>query len=136
MGKKRLDNAIVSSRVANDHVFSGGQVGWWVRSGYIVVDIDEGNLIKIPIDKTKMSYTMMSGNPINNIVVSIEDMRLFIRKNDKSYFKLLSKLPSSSESFLTVEISYQNVKKKRKRNSNRKQQRHGGRNQHGKALII
>ena len=42
LGKKRLDNAIVSSRVADDHVFSGGQVGWWVRSGYIVVDIDEG----------------------------------------------------------------------------------------------
>ena len=75
------------------------------------VDIDEGNLIKIPIDKTKMSYTMTSGNPINKIFVSIEDMHLFIRKNDKSYFKLLSKLPSSSESFLTMEISYQNVKK-------------------------
>lgn len=42
LGKKRLDNAIVSSRVADDHVFSGGQIGWWVRSGYIVVDIDEG----------------------------------------------------------------------------------------------
>ena len=42
MGKKRLDNAIVNAHVADDHVFSGGQIGWWVRSGYIVVDIDEG----------------------------------------------------------------------------------------------
>lgn len=42
MGKKRLDTAIVNARVADDHIFSGGQIGWWVRSGYIVVDIDEG----------------------------------------------------------------------------------------------
>ena len=41
MGKKRLDTAIVSAPVADNHVFSGGQIGWWVRSGYIVVDIDE-----------------------------------------------------------------------------------------------
>ena len=39
-GKKRIDTGIVSLQKAQSHVFSGGQVGWWVRSGYIIVDID------------------------------------------------------------------------------------------------
>lgn len=39
-GKKRIDTAIVSLQKAQSHVFGGGQVGWWVRSGYIIVDID------------------------------------------------------------------------------------------------
>lgn len=39
-GKKRIDTAIVPLQKAQSHVFSGGQVGWWVRSGYIIVDID------------------------------------------------------------------------------------------------
>lgn len=39
-GKKRIDTAIVSLQRAQEHVFSGGQVGWWVKSGYIIVDID------------------------------------------------------------------------------------------------
>lgn len=39
-GKKRIDTGIVSLQKAQEHVFSGGQVGWWVRSGYIIVDID------------------------------------------------------------------------------------------------
>ena len=39
-GKKRIDTGIVSLQKAQAHVFSGGQVGWWVRSGYIIVDID------------------------------------------------------------------------------------------------
>ena len=39
-GKKRIDTAIVSLPRAEEHVFSGGQIGWWVRSGYIIVDID------------------------------------------------------------------------------------------------
>lgn len=39
-GKKRIDTGIVSLQKAEEHVFSGGQVGWWVRSGYIIVDID------------------------------------------------------------------------------------------------
>lgn len=41
-GKERIDPAIVDLNTAQNHVFSGGTVGWWVRSGYIVVDIDEG----------------------------------------------------------------------------------------------
>lgn len=39
-GKKRIDTSIVNLSKAQAHVFSGGQVGWWVRSGYIIVDID------------------------------------------------------------------------------------------------
>lgn len=39
-GKKRIDTGIVTLQKAQSHVFSGGQVGWWVRSGYIIVDID------------------------------------------------------------------------------------------------
>jgi len=40
MGKKRIDTAIVSYEKAREHEFSGGQIGWWVRSNYIIVDID------------------------------------------------------------------------------------------------
>lgn len=39
-GKKRIDTSIVTLQKAEEHVFSGGQIGWWVRSGYIIVDID------------------------------------------------------------------------------------------------
>lgn len=39
-GKKRIDTGIVPLQKAQAHVFSGGQIGWWVRSGYIIVDID------------------------------------------------------------------------------------------------
>ena len=39
-GKKRIDTGIVNLQKAQAHVFSGGQVGWWVRPGYIIVDID------------------------------------------------------------------------------------------------
>ena len=42
--KKRIDTAIVSMQQAESHLFSGGQIGWWVRTGYIIVDIDEGKL--------------------------------------------------------------------------------------------
>lgn len=33
MGKKRLDTAIVNEEAADAHLFSGGQIGWWVKSG-------------------------------------------------------------------------------------------------------
>ena len=55
MGKKRLDNAIVNQKAADDHVFSGGQIGWWVRSGYIIVDIDEGKEQAIQVVPKKRS---------------------------------------------------------------------------------
>lgn len=41
-GKERIDPAIVNKETADRHLFSGGSVGWWVKEGYIVVDIDEG----------------------------------------------------------------------------------------------
>lgn len=63
LGKKRLDNAIVSSRVADDHVFSGGQIGWWVRSGYIVVDIDEGKEQALKVIKKLGLHTLACKTP-------------------------------------------------------------------------
>lgn len=42
IGKERVDSAIVGVEAAEAHLFNGGTIGWWVRSGYIVVDIDEG----------------------------------------------------------------------------------------------
>lgn len=63
LGKKRLDQAIVSSRAADDHVFSGGQIGWWVRSGYIVVDIDEGKEQALEVIKRLKLKTLICKTP-------------------------------------------------------------------------
>ena len=63
MGKKRLDNAIVNQRAADDHVFSGGQIGWWVRSGYIVVDIDEGKEQALQVIKKLKLKTLICKTP-------------------------------------------------------------------------
>ena len=63
MGKKRLDNAIVSAPVADNHIFSGGQIGWWVRSGYIVVDIDEGKEEAIKVMKRLGLKTLACKTP-------------------------------------------------------------------------
>ncbi len=63
MGKKRLDNAIVNQKAADDHVFSGGQIGWWVRSGYIVVDIDEGKEQAIKVVKKLGLKTLICKTP-------------------------------------------------------------------------
>lgn len=62
-GKQRLDQAIVSERVANEHVFSGGQIGWWVRSGYIVVDIDEGKEEALRVIKKLKLKTLICKTP-------------------------------------------------------------------------
>lgn len=63
LGKKRLDQAIVNSRAADDHIFSGGQIGWWVRSGYIVVDIDEGQEQAIKVVKELGLKTLICKTP-------------------------------------------------------------------------
>jgi P4 family phage/plasmid primase-like protien len=63
MGKKRLDTAIVSEQAADAHVFSGGQIGWWVRSGYIVVDIDEGKEEAIEVVKKLKLKTLIAQTP-------------------------------------------------------------------------
>lgn len=63
MGKRRLDTAIVNQRAAEDHLFSGGQIGWWVRSGYIIVDIDEGKAEAMKIVKALKLKTLMTQTP-------------------------------------------------------------------------
>lgn len=61
--KKRIDSAIVSERAADAHLFSGGQIGWWVRTGYIIVDIDEGKEEALKIVKRLKLKTLMCQTP-------------------------------------------------------------------------
>lgn len=63
MGKKRVDTAIVNEAAADAHLFSGGQIGWWVRSGYIVVDIDEGKQQALEVVKRLRLKTLMAQTP-------------------------------------------------------------------------
>lgn len=63
LGKKRIDNAIVSSVAADAHLFSGGQIGWWVRTGYIIVDIDEGKEEALRVVKRLGLKTLMAQTP-------------------------------------------------------------------------
>ena len=63
MGKKRIDSAIVPVETADNHVFSGGQIGWWVKSGYIVVDVDEGKDEILSIVKKLKIKTLMAQTP-------------------------------------------------------------------------
>lgn len=63
MGKKRLDNSIVNEKAAETHLFSGGQIGWWVRSGYIIVDVDEGKEKAIEVVKKLGLKTLMAQTP-------------------------------------------------------------------------
>lgn len=63
MGKKRIDNSIVSMPTADSHVFAGGQIGWWVRAGYIVVDIDEGKEQALKVVKKLGLKTLMCQTP-------------------------------------------------------------------------
>lgn len=62
-GKKRIDTAIVSKKLAKAHINNDGQVGWWVRSGYIVVDIDEGQKKAIKAVKELGIETLMCKTP-------------------------------------------------------------------------
>lgn len=62
-GKKRIDSAIVDKRRAEEHLFSGGQIGWWVRTGYIIVDIDEGKSQALKIVKELGLKTLMAQTP-------------------------------------------------------------------------
>jgi P4 family phage/plasmid primase-like protien len=61
--KKRIDSAIVGLKAAEAHVFAGGQIGWWVRSGYIVVDIDEGKKEALAVVKALGLKTLMCKTP-------------------------------------------------------------------------
>lgn len=62
-GKKRIDTAIVDSEKAQEHIDEGGQIGWWVHSGYIIVDIDEGKEKALEVIKKLKIKTLMSQTP-------------------------------------------------------------------------
>lgn len=62
-GKIRKGKDILTLQEAEEHVESGGQVGWWVRPGYIVVDIDEGKEQALKIVKKLGLKTLMSQTP-------------------------------------------------------------------------
>lgn len=62
-GKKRIDTAVVNCKAADAHLFSGGQIGWWVRTGYIIVDIDEGKEQALEIIKKLHLRTLMCQTP-------------------------------------------------------------------------
>lgn len=62
-GKKRIDTAIVNASRAKDHVEHGGQIGWWVKSGYIIVDIDEGKEKALKVIRKLGIRTLMSQTP-------------------------------------------------------------------------
>lgn len=62
-GKKRIDTAIVTAAMAENHLFQGGTIGWWVRSGYIIVDIDEGKEEALAIVKAMKLKTLMCKTP-------------------------------------------------------------------------
>lgn len=62
-GKKRIDPSIVDEQSALDHVSNGGQIGWWVKSGYIIVDIDEGKEEALKIIKKLKLKTLICKTP-------------------------------------------------------------------------
>ena len=62
-GKKRIDPSIVDEDSALEHINNGGQIGWWVRSGYIIVDIDEGKEEALKIVKKLKLRTLMCKTP-------------------------------------------------------------------------
>ena len=62
-GKKRIDPGIVDINSALDHISSGGQIGWWVRTGYIIVDIDEGQEEALKIIKKLKLKTLICKTP-------------------------------------------------------------------------
>ena len=61
--KLRQDSAIVDYEVAAKHIQNGGQIGWWIRPEYIVVDIDEGKEQALKIVKALGLKTLMCQTP-------------------------------------------------------------------------
>ena len=62
-GKERQDPEIVTLAEAEAHLFSGGTIGWWVREGYIVVDIDEHADVALKILKQLKINTLCCKTP-------------------------------------------------------------------------
>lgn len=63
IGKERIDPAIVGCDAAEAHLFNGGQIGWWVKTGYIVVDIDEGKEQALKVVKKLGLKTLICKTP-------------------------------------------------------------------------
>ena len=63
MGKERIDPAIVGYDAAEAHLFNGGTIGWWVKTGYIVVDIDEGKEEALKVIKKLGLKTLVCKTP-------------------------------------------------------------------------
>ena len=63
VGKKRIDSAIVNEKAADAHLFNGGQIGWWVKPGYVIVDIDEGKEEALKIIKEVKLKTLICKTP-------------------------------------------------------------------------
>lgn len=63
IGKKRIDSSIVNEQKAQSHLNNDGQIGWWVRSGYIIVDIDEGQKEALKIIKELKIKTLICKTP-------------------------------------------------------------------------
>ena len=61
--KKRIDTAVVNMKMADTHIFNGGQIGWWVRTGYIIVDIDEGQEEALAVVKALKLKTLICKTP-------------------------------------------------------------------------
>lgn len=62
-GKKRIDPSIVDKQTALDHISQGGQIGWWVRQGYTIVDIDEGQAEALEVIKKLRLKTLICKTP-------------------------------------------------------------------------
>lgn len=62
-GKVRIDKDLASRHEAVKHLRKGGQVGWWISPGYIVVDIDEGRPQALKALKKLGIKTMMMKTP-------------------------------------------------------------------------
>lgn len=62
-GKVRIDKNLCTRHEAVQHLRNGGQVGWWISPGYIVVDIDEGRPQALKALKALGIKTMMMKTP-------------------------------------------------------------------------
>lgn len=62
-GKVRQDSAVVNLKLAKAHIKNGGQIGWWVRAGYIVVDVDEGKQAALKAAKHFKANTLLCKTP-------------------------------------------------------------------------
>lgn len=77
--EKRIDTAIVNAERAANHVENGGQIGWWVKSGYIIVDIDEGKQEALKVIKRLGIKTLMAQTP-HGVHMYLRQRKTFLRE--------------------------------------------------------